>query len=50
MKRELLTLRVGGREMAKVTKNKRARQTREVKRAVKRSSVNGRKKLAGSFL
>ena len=35
--------------MAKLSKNKRARQTREVKRAVNRGSVNGRKKLAGQF-
>ena len=35
--------------MAKLSKNKRVRQTREVKPAVKRGSVNGRKKLAGQF-
>jgi hypothetical protein len=40
--------------MAKLSKNKRARQTPEVKRAakraVKRGSVNGQKRLAGQFL
>jgi len=35
--------------MAKLSKNKRVRQTREVKRPVQRGSVNGRKKLAGQF-
>jgi len=35
--------------MAKLSKNKRVRQTREVKPAAKRGSVNGRKKLAGQF-
>jgi hypothetical protein len=35
--------------MAKVSKHKRARQTRQLKRAVNRGSVNGRKKLAGQF-
>jgi hypothetical protein len=35
--------------MAKLSKNKRAGQTRELKRPAKRGSVNGRKKFAGQF-
>jgi hypothetical protein len=35
--------------MAKLSKNKRTRQTREVKRPAKRGSVNGRQKPVGQF-
>jgi hypothetical protein len=35
--------------MAKLSRSKRARQTRKVKRAVKRGSANGRARLAGQF-
>jgi hypothetical protein len=42
-------LEVEGCAMAKLSKNKRARRTREVKRVVNRGSLNGRKKLPGQF-